>query len=145
MKIHPGFAYLAPANYPLLLENDGKLALSTDVQVNFARPSVDVLFDSAASSLGARVIGVILTGSASDGARGLERICQSGGYTIVQDPDDAKMPGMPQHALQRLAASNVTVRNIITSMRLISDTNWAELFEGVSLVDERLRAASALA
>ncbi|MBI3731744.1 MAG: chemotaxis protein CheB [Burkholderiales bacterium] len=99
-QMRAGFAYLAPANYHLLLESDGKLALSTDVQVNFARPSVDVLFDSAASSLGSSVIGVILTGGANDGARGLAKIHQSGGYTIVQDPRDAKLPSMPQHALQ---------------------------------------------
>ena len=91
--------YLAPANYHLLLERDGRLALSVDPAVNFARPSVDVLFESAAQAYGAGVIGIILTGAGSDGSHGLQAIKQRGGCAIVQDPADAEMEAMPHNAL----------------------------------------------
>jgi two-component system chemotaxis response regulator CheB len=97
--IKAGVVYLAPANYHLLLETNGQLSLSTDPVVNFARPSIDVLFESAAGSFGKAVIGVVLTGAANDGALGLERIRQLGGFTIVQDPADAVMDSMPKFAL----------------------------------------------
>ncbi|MES2263894.1 MAG: chemotaxis protein CheB [Pseudomonadota bacterium] len=103
----PGVAYLAPANYHLLVETDGRLSLSTDPPVNFARPSVDVLFESAAACYGAQLIGVVLTGAGGDGAPGLERIGALGGYTIVQDPDDAVMDAMPRNALARTAADRI--------------------------------------
>lgn len=97
--IKGGVVYLAPANYHLLLESNGQLALSTDPLVNFARPSIDVLFESAAASYGAALIGVVLTGAANDGACGLKKIRQSGGFTVVQDPADATMDSMPKFAL----------------------------------------------
>jgi len=96
----PGTAYLAPANYHLLVERGGTLALSIDPPVNFARPSADVLFESAAEVYGAALIGVILTGAGNDGSRGLLKIKNSGGLTIVQDPADAEMDSMPRSALQ---------------------------------------------
>lgn len=102
-----GVVYLAPANYHLLIESDGRLALSAEAAVNFARPSIDVLFESAAASLGAAVIGVILTGAADDGARGLARIKERGGYTIVQDPADAAVDSMPRSALALRRADQV--------------------------------------
>lgn len=96
----PGTAYLAPANYHLLVERGGTLALSIDPPVNFARPSADVLFESAAEVYGAALIGVILTGAGNDGSRGLLKIKNCGGLTIVQDPADAEMDSMPRSALQ---------------------------------------------
>jgi two-component system chemotaxis response regulator CheB len=75
-----------------------------DEKVNYARPSIDVLFESAADIYGCRLIGVILTGANHDGARGLQQIQAYGGLTIVQDPDTAEVPYMPQAAL---AATNV--------------------------------------
>jgi two-component system chemotaxis response regulator CheB len=96
----PGTVYLAPANYHLLVEKGSTLALSIDPPVNFARPSVDVLFESAADVYGAALIGIILTGAGSDGSRGLLAIKNSGGITIVQDPADAEMDSMPKNALQ---------------------------------------------
>ena len=94
-----GTAYLAPANYHLMLEPDGRLALSTDAPVNFSRPSIDVLFETAAQALGSRLIGVVLTGFGCDGSRGLQRIKERGGVTVVQDPDDAAASPMPEHAI----------------------------------------------
>lgn len=95
----PGVVYFAPANYHLLVERDGRIGLSTDAPVNFARPAIDVLFESAALCFGAALIGVVLTGAAHDGAAGLARIQQHGGCTIVQDPQDAMTDSMPQSAL----------------------------------------------
>lgn len=93
--VRRGHAYLAPRDYHLLLEN-GSFALSTDPAVGFARPSIDVLFESAADEYQARVIGVILTGANRDGARGLAAIKSRGGLTLVEDPDSAACRELPQ-------------------------------------------------
>ena len=98
-----GTAYIAPANYHLLVEKDA-LALSTEGPVGWARPSIDVLFESAADSWGERVIGVILTGANSDGSLGLARIREAGGLTIAQEPSEAECPVMPRAAI---AASRI--------------------------------------
>lgn len=103
----PGTVYLAPANYHLLVERDGRLALSIDPPVNFARPSVDVLFDSAADAFGAALIGIVLTGAGSDGSRGLAKIKGMGGVVIVQDPADAAADPMPRSALAAVRADYV--------------------------------------
>jgi two-component system chemotaxis response regulator CheB len=97
--ITPGTVYLAPPNYHLLVERDATLALSVDVRVNFARPAVDVLFESAADAFGPALIGIILTGAGSDGAKGLKRIKDKGGLTIVQDPANADADSMPRSAI----------------------------------------------
>jgi two-component system chemotaxis response regulator CheB len=97
--ILPGTVYLAPPNYHLLVERDGCLALSADPHVSFARPSVDVLFESAAEVFGPRLIGIVLTGANSDGSRGLRSVKQHGGLAIVQDPADAEARQMPQAAM----------------------------------------------
>ena len=106
-RITAGTVYLAPANYHLLVERGGTLSLSIDPPVNYARPSVDVLFESAAEVFGAELIGVILTGAGCDGSRGLLKIKNCAGITIVQDPADAEMDSMPQNALQLLKADYV--------------------------------------
>lgn len=103
----PGTAYLAPPGYHLLVELDGRLALTLDPPVSFARPSVDVLFESASACYGAALIGVVLTGAGSDGAGGLAGIGAAGGYTIVQDPGSAAMDAMPRAALARRAPDRV--------------------------------------
>jgi two-component system chemotaxis response regulator CheB len=94
-ELSPGNVYLAPANYHLLVERGGRLALTIDPPVNFARPSVDVLFGPA-------LIGIILTGAGNDGCNGLLRIQKNKGLTIVQDPADAEMDSMPISALDLL-------------------------------------------
>lgn len=93
----PG-VYLAPPDYHLLVE-PGRLALSTDEPVSFSRPSIDVLFESAADAYGASVLGILLTGANQDGSRGLARIRQAGGASIVQDPGSAESPEMPRAAI----------------------------------------------
>ena len=89
----PG-VYLAPPDYHVLLE-PGRLVLSVDEPVSYSRPSIDVLFQSAADVYGSKVIGVLLTGANHDGAKGLARIKEAGGYAIVQDPRTAESREMP--------------------------------------------------
>ena len=105
----PGTVYIAPPNYHLLVERDGRLALSTDPPVGFARPSADVLFESAAVVYGAGLIVIVLTGAGSDGSQGLKRIKDCGGLTIVQEPGDAEASSMPKHALQAVRADHVVL------------------------------------
>ncbi len=100
--LQPGHVYLAPANYHLLVERTaehGELSLSVDAAVAYSRPSIDVLFESAADAYGQSVIGVILTGANSDGTRGAGRIKQRGGFVIAQDPKTAESPAMPEAAI----------------------------------------------
>lgn len=105
-EIQKGYVYLAPANYHLIIDKT-YFSLSVDEPVHFARPSIDILCESAADSFGAHVIGVLLTGSSSDGAEGLFLIKQCGGYTIVEDPKTATSKIMPEAALKLDAASQV--------------------------------------
>lgn len=102
----PGRVYLAPADYHLLIDAEG-LALSNDEPVQYSRPSIDVLFESAADILGGRVIGVLLTGANADGAAGLLRLKQRGGLTLVQDPAQAEAPEMPAAAIAAAAATKI--------------------------------------
>lgn len=90
--------YLAPPDYHVLLE-DRHIALSVDGPVQYARPSVDVLFESAADAYGDRAIGVVLTGASDDGARGLARIKECGGVAIVQEPESSARRTMPDAAI----------------------------------------------
>ena len=94
--------YFAPADYHLLVETDLTLSLSQDDPVNYSRPSIDVLFESAAVALGSKVCGILLTGGNDDGAKGLLAIQSMGGMTFVQDPEDAEFSTMPKSALKLL-------------------------------------------
>lgn len=107
-RMAAGCVYLAPPNYHLLVERDGLLSLSSESPVNFARPSVDMLFESAAAAFSDGVIGVVLTGAGFDGGQGIRRIKQEGGTVIIQDPADAEASSMPEHALGLVAADHVT-------------------------------------
>jgi len=98
-KIETGNVYIAPANYHLLIENDKTFSLTIDEHVNFARPSIDVLFESAAEAYKDRLIGVVLTGSNNDGAKGIKRIKELGGMVIIQDPETAESSTMPESAI----------------------------------------------
>jgi two-component system chemotaxis response regulator CheB len=96
----PGTVHLAPPDYHLLIEDGDCLALSADAPVLFSRPSIDVLFESAADVYGAGLLGIILTGSSADGAAGLQAVHRAGGTTVVQDPRDARVPLMAEAALR---------------------------------------------
>ncbi|MCI5150484.1 MAG: chemotaxis protein CheB [Candidatus Electrothrix sp. MAN1_4] len=106
-SILPGHIYIAPPDYHLLIERDQTFSLSVDEKVNYSRPSIDVLFESAADVYGARLIGVIMTGANHDGALGLQRIKAYGGLALVEDPATAKFPEMPQSALACTAIDHV--------------------------------------
>ena len=99
-SIRAGFVYFAPPNYHLLIEDDHTFSLSIDAKIHFTRPSVDVLFESAADAYGTNLIGIVLSGANQDGAEGLLRIKQHGGLTIVQDPQDAEISYMPKAAIE---------------------------------------------
>lgn len=96
--IKPGKVYLAPANYHLLVER-GQFELSVDDAVAYSRPSIDVLFESAADAYGRTLAGVVLTGANQDGARGVAKIKRKGGFVIVQEPKSAEASSMPEAAI----------------------------------------------
>ncbi|MDP8209555.1 MAG: chemotaxis protein CheB [Candidatus Stygibacter australis] len=98
-KIKPGIIYLAPPNYHLLVERKKTISLSIDEKVNYSRPSIDVLFESAANAWGDKLIGIILTGSNSDGTMGMKKIKESGGFTIAEEPSTAEFSVMPKSAI----------------------------------------------
>ena len=98
-SIKPGKVYFAPPNYHLLVEADKTLSLTVNERVCYARPSIDVLFETAAEAYGDKLIGIILTGGNYDGSRGLKRIKESGGLAIVQDPKSAEAESMPREAI----------------------------------------------
>ena len=109
LPLEAGVVHLAPAGYHLLVEQDLRFSLSVDEKVSYVRPSADVLFESLAEAVGARAIGVILTGANDDGAAGLAAIRARGGLAIVQDPAGAQAPQMPRAAL-RIAGADQLLR-----------------------------------
>jgi two-component system chemotaxis response regulator CheB len=96
----PGFVYIAPANYHLLVERNKTLSLSIDSKVCYSRPSIDVLFETAAEAYLSGLIGIILTGANDDGTAGLKKIKEKGGLTIAQDPATAESGAMPFSAIR---------------------------------------------
>ncbi|MNQ99439.1 Chemotaxis response regulator protein-glutamate methylesterase of group 2 operon [compost metagenome] len=99
-SIEPGHLYFACPGYHLSVERDRSLSLSQEERVHYSRPSIDILFESAADAYGPGLVGVLLTGANEDGAQGLARIKQLGGLTVVQDPAEAKVDVMPRAALK---------------------------------------------
>ena len=99
-EITGGIVYLAPPNYHVLIEYDKTFTLTVEGRVNYARPSIDVLFESAADTYGPSLVGIIGTGANHDGAYGLLRIKECGGITIAQDPNTAEVKVMPKTAVE---------------------------------------------
>ncbi len=98
--IKVGYIYFSPGGYHLLIERDKTLSLNVDEPVSYAIPSIDVLFETAVWAYEEKLIGVILTGANSDGSRGLRKIKINGGITIVQSPQTAEAPTMPESAIK---------------------------------------------
>lgn len=98
--IEAGTGYIAPPDYHMMVEHDHSIALSVEEPVLYSRPSIDVLFESAAGIYRDRLAGIILTGANEDGARGLQMITAKGGTAIVLDPEEAHTPIMPEAALK---------------------------------------------
>ena len=105
--IKPGIVYFAPPDYHLMIEKNGVLTFSADTKVNYSRPSVDVLFATAADAYGRNLIGVILTVANQDGSNGLKTIKASGGLAIVQDPKTAEYSKMPLAAIKKVKVDHI--------------------------------------
>ena len=113
--IKPGNIYFAPPDYHLLIEDDKTFSLSVDEKVCYARPSIDVLFESAADVYGSELMAVILTGANSDGANGIKYIKERGGFTIAQSPAEAYSSTMPQSAIDTGKIDMVLTLNEISN------------------------------
>lgn len=98
--LRPGTVYFAPPDYHVLVEADERLSLSSEEAVHYSRPSIDVLFETAADVFASHLVGVILSGANSDGAAGLKKVRQAGGRALVQRPELAYASAMPQSALE---------------------------------------------
>ena len=96
--------YIAPADYHLLLEDEKGFALDSSERVHYSRPSIDVTFESIAITLKSAAVGILLSGANADGAEGLRKIKQCGGFTIIQDPATAEVDYMPQQAIEIVKA-----------------------------------------
>jgi two-component system chemotaxis response regulator CheB len=103
----PGRVYVAPPNYHLLIERGRTFALSADALLHFSRPSIDVLFESAAEAYGAALAAIVLSGASEDGAGGLAAVERRGGAALVQAPQEAAAPQMPRAAIARARTARV--------------------------------------
>jgi two-component system, chemotaxis family, protein-glutamate methylesterase/glutaminase len=99
LPVRGGVVHFAPPDYHMLVEADGRLSLSVDEPVHFSRPSIDVLFETAAAAYGNRLVGVVLTGASGDGAKGLRSIVDAGGIALVQHCESAYAAAMPRAAI----------------------------------------------
>jgi two-component system, chemotaxis family, protein-glutamate methylesterase/glutaminase len=106
-KIEGGFVYIAPPDYHLLVENDKTFSLSSDEPVHFSRPSIDVLFETAAMVFKDTLIGIILTGANGDGAAGIAAVKKYGGLTIAQNPGEAQFAFMPEASIETKAVQYI--------------------------------------
>lgn len=123
-EIKGGNIYIAPPNYHLLVERDHSFSLSIDARVSYARPSIDVLFETAAYAYGASLIGAVLTGANHDGSAGLKRIKEAGGLCIVQDPGTAVSAYMPKSAMEAVDPEHILeLQEIPGFLRLLTKTN----------------------
>ena len=116
--ILPGTVYITPPDYHMLVESDFTLSFSMEEKVNYSRPSIDVLFETAADVYGPHLLGIILTGANADGAFGLLAVKKRGGYTIVQHPDDAESPSMPRAAINTAKPHKILALNEIIDFLL---------------------------
>lgn len=123
-SILPGHVYIAPPNYHLLVEEDHTISFSTEEKVNYSRPAIDILFDTAVYAYGNTLIGIILTGANSDGAKGLKNIKEAGGYCIVQDPKEAEASAMPLAAIDATKTKNIyTITKIAKLLEKLNNDN----------------------
>ncbi|RFU44586.1 chemotaxis protein CheB [Paraburkholderia sp. DHOC27] len=106
-QILGGRVYVAPPGYHLMVESDRTVALSTEAAVRFSRPSIDVMFESAAWVYRERLLAILLSGANEDGVRGLATVRSLGGHTWAQDPDTASSPEMPRAAIERGVVDDV--------------------------------------
>lgn len=105
--VQANVVYFAPPDYHMLVEPDKSFSLSRDEPVYFSRPSIDLLFESAAMAYRSSLLGIILTGANSDGANGLKALREAGGIAWVQDPEEAAVPVMPRSAIDTAGADRI--------------------------------------
>ena len=117
-KIESGLVYIAPPDYHLLVEADRTFSLSADEPVRFSRPSIDVLFETAATVFKDSLIGIIFTGASNDGAAGMAAIKKYGGLTIAQDPAEAQFPYMPAASIETKEVKHIWTLSVIKSFLL---------------------------
>lgn len=117
----PGFIYIAPSDYHLLFEKNELLSLDTSEKINYSRPSIDVAFESAADSYGPSLVGILLSGANADGTDGLLAIKKAGGTIVVQKPETADMPFMPNNALIHTAPDYIL--DVPGLLKFIRDIN----------------------
>jgi two-component system, chemotaxis family, protein-glutamate methylesterase/glutaminase len=113
--LYEGTIYFAPPDYHLLVERDRYLSLSSDEPVLFSRPSIDVLFESAADAYGSALIAIILTGANHDGAKGMRAVVEAGGVPVVQNPHGAFVPAMPTAVIEMCPSARVMSLNEIAA------------------------------
>ncbi|BCS89492.1 chemotaxis protein CheB [Pseudodesulfovibrio sediminis] len=122
VPLKAGTIYFSPPNYHLMVECDRSIALSIAPRVNFSRPSVDVLFETAAEVYGPELIGIVLTGANSDGAKGLAKIKRLGGLTVVQSPKTANTDTMPKAAIAATRVDHILpLEEISTFLNSVND------------------------
>lgn len=115
MPMQRSMIFVAPPDYHLQIEGDKIFSLSCEEPVHYSRPSIDILFETAADAFGSAATGVVLTGASSDGARGLKAIIDAGGQGLVQTPAEAEVPLMPNAAIQACPEANVLTSAGITA------------------------------
>ena len=116
--IKAGFVYLAPPDYHLLIENDQTISLAIDDKVCYSRPSINILFESAAEVFKDSLIALILTGANDDGMQGLKKIKAYNGFTIAQDPASCEFPIMPESAIKEGCIDKIISLDLIVSWLL---------------------------
>jgi two-component system chemotaxis response regulator CheB len=120
--IREGTVYFAPPDYHLLVETERTLSLSVDEPVLYSRPSIDVLFESAADAYGSGLIAIILSGANHDGARGIKAVVESGGVAVIQSPEEAFSRAMPEAAMAACPNARVLpLSGIAAYLREVSD------------------------
>ena len=129
-KLVKGWVYVAPPNYHVIIEKDGTLSLTVEKRVSYARPSIDLLFESAADAYREKLIGVILTGANHDGASGMKCIKDYGGHTVVQEPKGAYAAQMPSSALGKITPDAILdLESIGTYIDRLINTEVGTLLE----------------
>ena len=130
--VKEGCIYTAPANYHMSVERNFSISLSVDEKVNWSRPSIDVLFESAARAWGRRLIAVILSGANFDGSKGMLTIKEFGGFLIAQDPETAEQSAMPKSAIKLagtetvLSPSEIGKYLMVLSSSNYTSTKWSK-------------------
>jgi two-component system chemotaxis response regulator CheB len=113
-----GCVYFAPPDYHMLVERDGTISLSSEEAVLYSRPSIDVLFETAADAFGAATAAVVLSGANSDGAKGAARIARAGGLVVVQSPESSTADAMPLAAIASCPGARVAAPSRIGEVLL---------------------------